>query len=197
FGWLGIPEHFPGLGGLIPNFFHEVVGSMTAHVPVAETVESSIPLFTSLVVALGGLLLGWLVYRKQAANAADPLQLALGKLHTLLKNKYYVDELYDFLFIRPSRWLAETFTAKWMDRGVIDGALHGIARATLWLGGIVRNGFDLPVINGAADGMGKSVRWFGFELKGVQTGKIQQYMLTAIIVIVAFGVMFYYLLVLA
>lgn len=197
FGWLGIPEHFPGLGGLIPNYFHEVVGSMTAHVPVAEAIESSIPLLTSLVVALGGLLLGWMVYRKQAANAADPLQLALGRLHTLLKNKYYIDEIYDFLFIRPARWLAETFTAKWMDRGVIDGILHGIARATLWLGGIVRNGFDLPVINGAADGMGKSVRWFGFELKGVQTGKVQQYMLTAIIVIVAFGVMFYYLLVLA
>lgn len=197
FGWLGIPEHFPGLGGLLPNFFHEFVGSMTQSVPVVEAAESIVPLLTSLVVALGGLLMGWWVYRNLPAGAPDPLRGALGKLHGLLKNKYYVDEAYSFLFIRPARWLAETFTAQWMDRGVIDGFIHGIATFTLWFGGVLRNGFDLPVINGAADGLGKSVRLFGFELRGVQTGKIQQYMLTAIIIVVTFGAMFYYLLVLA
>ena len=27
YGWVGIPEHFPLLGGIVPNWFHEFVGS--------------------------------------------------------------------------------------------------------------------------------------------------------------------------
>ncbi len=50
-GWTGIPESFPGLGGLIPNWFEEFVGSMLTHHP--EAGHSLVPLFTSLTVALG------------------------------------------------------------------------------------------------------------------------------------------------
>ena len=35
FGWTGIPEHFPGLGGLLPNWFHHFVGSMLEEAPEA------------------------------------------------------------------------------------------------------------------------------------------------------------------
>ena len=30
YGWVGIPEHFPLLGGLLPNWFHEFVGGTLA-----------------------------------------------------------------------------------------------------------------------------------------------------------------------
>ncbi|MCE9646494.1 MAG: NADH-quinone oxidoreductase subunit L, partial [Chloroflexi bacterium] len=33
YGWVGIPEHFPGLGGLVPNRFHEFVGGTLAEMP--------------------------------------------------------------------------------------------------------------------------------------------------------------------
>ena len=55
YGWVGIPEHFPLLGGLIPNWFHEFVGSTLAVMPEAAPFNI-VPLLTSLVVALGGLL---------------------------------------------------------------------------------------------------------------------------------------------
>ena len=60
YGWVGIPEHFPLLGGIVPNWFHEFVGgTLLEHPPVLEF--NVIPLLTSLVVALGGLFFGWRV----------------------------------------------------------------------------------------------------------------------------------------
>ncbi len=56
-GWVGIPEHFPVLGGLIPNWFHEFVSGTLLEEPAAAPF-SWVPLITSLTVALGGLLLG-------------------------------------------------------------------------------------------------------------------------------------------
>ena len=147
---------------------------------------SLLPLLTSLVVALGGLYLGWLVYRRLPKNGSDPLANALGGVHTVLKNKYYFDEIYHTLFIIPTLWLAETFTSAWVDRGLID-----VGRVTLGLGSVIRNFFDLPVINGAGDSLGKGMKLFGFSLKPVQSGRIQQYMLTALVVaVVVFVVIF-------
>ncbi len=79
----------------------------------------------------------------------------------MLKNKYYFDELYDKIFVRPAYWLAETFTYLWVDRKVIDGFLHLIARITFSVGGFLRNFIDKPIINGFGDFVGESVKRFG------------------------------------
>jgi NADH-quinone oxidoreductase subunit L len=186
-GWTGIPESFPGLGGLIPNWFEEFVGSMLTHHP--EAGHSLVPLFTSLTVALGGLLLGWLTYRN-VQKAEDPLVKPLGGLHTVLQNKYYIDELYAVIFYKPAHWIAETFTYQFLDKKVIDGILHAIARFGVWLGGIVRNSFDLPLINGAGDAAATGTRGLGAFLQTLQTGKVQQYMLIAVAILSAAGVIF-------
>ncbi len=187
-GWVGIPESFPGLGGLIPNWFEEFVGSMlTTHAEAAG--HSLVPLFTSLTVALGGLCLGWLVYRG-VTTREDPLEKPLGGLHTVLKNKYYIDELYSIVFYKPAHWIAETFTYRWVDKGVIDGILHAIARFGVWLGGILRNSFDLPVVNGAGDAAASGTRGLGAFLRTLQTGKVQQYMLIAMAVLTVAGCVF-------
>ncbi|MEX2143679.1 MAG: NADH-quinone oxidoreductase subunit L, partial [Anaerolineales bacterium] len=85
-GWVGIPEHFPGLGGLLPSWFHEFVGSTLVEHPEAVAF-SIVPLLVSLGVALGGLALGWLVYRK--AGQVDPLRKPLGAFYNLIENKYF------------------------------------------------------------------------------------------------------------
>ncbi len=191
-GWAGIPEQFPGLGGLVPNWFEEFVGSMLRNEHGAEASHSLVPLFTSLAVALGGLLIGWLVYRG-VRQARDPLEKALGSLHTLLKNKYYVDELYSLIFIRPSIWLAETFTDKWLDLGLIDGILHAIGRLGLWMGRLLRNVIDLPIVNGAGDAAANGTRGLGAYLRTRQAGRVQLYMVIAVGLLVAAGLLFYLL----
>ena len=192
-GWVGVPEHFPGLGGLLPNWFHGFVGGTLLEHPEAVAFNA-VPLLTSLVVALGGLYLGWLVYRGTTAGAQDPIQKAVPGLHRVLKNKYYFDELYDRIFVQPAYWLAESFTSAWMDRGVIDGFLHWVAMVSGIIGNALRNYIDKPVINGLiGDGTANVVRKFGFTLRGIQTGRIQQYMIGALVTLIFFSALFYYL----
>jgi len=181
YGWVGIPEHFPLLGGLIPNWFHEFVGGTLAEHP--ETLPFNVvPLLTSLVVALGGLGLGWYIYRDVKTAEQDKLQFAL------LKNKYYFDEIYDYLFIQPSIWFSEVFVSKWIDKGVIDGILHLFGPATGGIGASIRNYFDVPFINQfLGDGSANSVYWIGKNLRPIQTGRIQQYLLLSLVVFSVVG----------
>lgn len=190
-GWVGIPESFPGLGGLLPNWFHEFVGGTLLEHPPAEAFHP-VPLVTSLVVALGGLALGWWMYRGVRAGAADPLEAPLGPLHTLLKNKYYFDELYDFLFVRPARWVSEELVSAWVDRGIIDGTLHAIGRVALRVGDAFREWIDVPIVNGSADLTAAIVQRLGREGRVIQTGKVQQYLvITMIVVFAVMGVMLF------
>jgi len=193
-GWPGIPGDFPLIGGFIPNFVHEFVGETLAEHPEAITF-SWIPLLISLGVSLGGLALGWWVYRDIPAGAPDPLEKPLGPVYKLLKNKYYFDELYNYIFVRPSLWLSQTFTYLWLDRKIIDGFLHFISRITFSLGSIFRNYIDKPVINGFGDFVGESVKRIGRTGRFIQTGRVQQYMVMALII--AFGTLFYYLFILS
>ena len=185
YGWVGMPEWFTG--GLLPNWFHEFVGGTLAELPTAVKFNWA-PLLTSLGVALGGLFFGWLVYRKVNSPAEDKLQIPL------LKNKYYFDEIYSFLFVKPAYWISEKFTDMFMDRLIIDGILHSMARLSLFLGNVFRNYFDKPVINGfIADGTGNAVKASGNSLRKVQAGRIQYYMVVSMVVLVVFAVLYYFL----
>ena len=186
-GWVGIPEWFSG--GLIPDWFHEFVGSSLAVIPPAIPFNL-IPLLTSLIVALGGLLIGWLVYRGIQTAKQDFLQIPV------LKNKWYMDEIYNFLFIKPSYWFAETFVYKWMDKGLIDGILHLVGKVTADIGSTIRTYFDLPVINRFfGDGIGWLIKWTGLNLRPIQSGRIQQYMLASLLILLLIAGLLYYLLV--
>lgn len=193
-GWVGIPEHFPGLGGIVPNWLHEFVGGTLLEHPEAVAFNI-VPLLTSLVVALGGLALGWRVYRNVQEGSGDPVEKALGPVYQVLENKYYFDELYDKLLVKPSYWLAETFTSLWMDRVVIDGILHAFSQLASRVGDFLRNYIDKPIVNGFGDFVGESVNRFGHFLRVIQTGRVQQYMILALVSIAAFSAFIYYLLV--
>ena len=187
YGWLGIPEQFPVLGHILPNWFHEFVGG-TLQSPPAEVVFSIIPLLTSIGVSLIGLFCGWWVYRRVRSPQADFLQIPL------LKNKYYVDEIYSRLLVKPAMWVSEEFTYLFLDRTVIDGLLHTIARVALFLGTAFRNYVDKPVINGwIGDGTATVVKASGFNLRKIQAGRIQVYMIASIAVLVVVAVLLYFL----
>ncbi len=196
-GWVGIPETFPLLGKISGDWFAEFVGQMVNYLRSERLAGAEgfnyIPLITSLVVALGGLYLGWLVYRKIKVGDSDPMQQPLGGLYRWMKNKYYVDELYQLVFIRPAHWIAETFSYLWIDRKLIDGILHAITRFGWWLGERLRYWFDLPLINGAGDASADGVQGMSSWMKGMQSGRVQQYMVTAISVLVVLGVIILYI----
>jgi NADH-quinone oxidoreductase subunit L len=192
-GWVGIPDDFLGLS-LRENWFHEFVGGTLLEHPKPPEF-SFVPLLVSIGVALGGLYLGWVVYRNIKVGEEDPLKRRLGAVYTWMQNKYYFDELYDAVFVRPSYWLAHNFSYLLVDRQIIDGILHSVARVTGVIGAALRNYIDAPIVNGFGDLVGESVKWFGKNFRVIQTGRIQQYLVLALVNLVALGVLFYLLLV--
>ena len=188
FGWVGIPEEFPLIGGILPNWLHEFVGGTLAHHP--EAVPFNIwPLITSLSVALGGLLVGWLVYRNVKTAEEDKLQFKI------LKNKYYFDEIYDFLFVKPSYWFAETFAYKFLDQTIIDGFLNRIGGFAMSIGTAFRRYFDAPVVNGFGDLVGEGSKRIGkFLAPVIQRGRIQYYMVASLAVAAIVAVLYYFIL---
>ncbi|NOU02283.1 MAG: NADH-quinone oxidoreductase subunit L [Novosphingobium sp.] len=69
-------------------------------------------------VMLTGFAIAWYGYIK---NPGFPAKVAsqLGGLYTFVYNKWYFDELYDRIFVRPAFWLGDKFW-KWGDIGLID-----------------------------------------------------------------------------
>lgn len=186
YGWVGIPEHFPLIGGFIPNWFHEFVGGTLAEHPVALEFNA-VPLLTSLLVALGGLGLGYFAYRNVNSPAEDKLQLGF------LKNKYYIDEIYDAVFIKPVIWFADKIVYQAVDKSLIDGFLHLFGPGTQRIGDIVRNYFDIPVINRFfGDGSANVTYRSGEKLKLMQTGRIQQYLILALTLFLLIGAFLYF-----
>ena len=64
-----------------------------------------------------------------------------------LEHKWYVDELYDFLFTRPLPRLSN-----WLERHV-----------------------ESPVIDGAVNGMGRMVQWGSRKIRLIQSGQVGLY----------------------
>ncbi len=192
FGFIGVPEDFPVLGPILQqNFFHHFVGATLGEVPEALPFNP-IPLAISVVAALGGLTLGWLIYGRKPLQAGqpDPLARWLGPVHTVLRNKYYVDEFYNLVFIRPTVWLAGAVFC-WFDRGLVDGILHAVARLGEGLG-IANRWVHTHVIDGGAvDGSAKVVGITGRELRQVlQTGQVQHYLLQVLMFLCAFALLY-------
>jgi NADH-quinone oxidoreductase subunit L len=190
-GWVGIPEKFPLLGGLLPNWFEEFVGSMLS-AEAHTLVESIIPLLTSLVVSLGGLWAGWQVYRNVKAGAPDPLE-RLGFVYKVFRYKYGIDEFYQDVFVKPAIWISEVFTYKIIDKMILDGLIEGIGRGALRLGKILRESIDIPLWNRAlTDGTSGAVRKSGEALRSTQSGRVQQYMVATIAVVVLASLVIFY-----
>ena len=79
-------------------------------------------------------------------DPSKPKQLAAAQpvLYRFLLNKWYFDEVYEVLFVRPARWIG-TFLWRKGDGGAIDGFLNGVAMGIVpWvtrLAGRVQSGY--------------------------------------------------------
>jgi NADH-quinone oxidoreductase subunit L len=200
-GWSGIPDNFLGTDGIFYNFFHHYVGAayyelvneLYALNLVAHKIQtipwSWIPIIVSIVVALGGLFLGWLVYARRPLQTGeqDPLVNALGPAHRFLNNKWYWDELYDRVFVKPTVWFSERVVYEIVDKGIIDGSLHLVARAFYTTGGYLKR-FEETVISGGVDWVKDRFLEGAKEFRYLQTGKVQEYALISVFIATALAV---------
>jgi NADH-quinone oxidoreductase subunit L len=81
-------------------------------------------MLVSSIIAIVGIGLAWYFFIRRPA-AADAVARSASSLHRLLLHKYYVDEAYDAVIIRPIKRLSTGLLWKGVDAGLIDGAVNG------------------------------------------------------------------------
>lgn len=100
----------------------------------------------------------------------------------LLKQRYYIDDAYNLVFVRGAVGLAGI--AAWFDKYVVDGIVNGVAWATGKLSDFVGE-FDSEVVDGAVNGIAGAFVAGGRLLRRAQTGFFQSYALVLFVGLVA------------
>lgn len=163
-GWFGHP---------FTRWMEETMAATAPAFHPAELSPSVLVQLVALLAALGGILLGWLVYGARVISR-EAVIAALRPLYALLKHKYYLDELYAWLFVRTT--VAFSWFAGAIDRYVVDGVVNALG----WLGaqiGLSAGDFDQTVIDGAVNGVGQGVVAGSHLLRRAQTGYVTTYLL--------------------
>ena len=133
--------------------------------PMFPNVEhgSSLLMGISAAVSIVGILIAYFIYVLKPATA-ESIASAAGPLYKLIDHKYYVDEIYGALIVRP---------------------LEAISRKVLW------KGADVAVIDGGVDGLGHRIRGIGAIFRQMQSGSIRNYatwvMLGSLLVLFVLG----------
>jgi len=169
-GVFGVP-HALGGHNAIEAFLEPSFQAMTLHggeVAHAAVVHGDVAtelglMGFSVMVALAGIALATVLFLKQPKRA-DALATQFGGVHKLLLNKYYVDEIYNAVFVQPIKKISETALWRVVDAGVIDGIVNGV---------------------------GLIVRGWSAVLRRVQTGSVRAYAMSIFVGVVA--ILGYYL----
>ncbi|MGW8311986.1 MAG: NADH-quinone oxidoreductase subunit L [Desulfuromonadales bacterium] len=162
-GWVGVPHVIGNVLGHIPNrlehFLEPVFGHAqeTYHIAVRETLAHATGvewgmMGLSVLIAFVGIGIALMMYLKNPALPGK-FTARFPKLHRIVFNKWYIDELYDMLFVNNTKKLG-TFCWK---------------------------GFDVNVVDGVVNGTAKVVGAISAALRHTQTGLFQNYALTMVI----------------
>lgn len=156
-GLVGIPEVFMKGGDRISEFLSPVIIQHGEHGTVSHSTEYMLmALSTGLVI--GAIFLAWIKFRNYQRSEAT----GLGKV---LENKWYVDELYDKIIVKP---------------------LH-------WLGGFFKDVFEKTVVDGLVNGVGKMVNYSSRQLRLLQSGQVGSYVLLMVLSMVIIFVLQFFL----
>jgi NADH-quinone oxidoreductase subunit L len=102
----------------------------------------------SVIFGLGGIAFAWLLYVGKP-NLAESAKTAAGPLYTVVFNKYYIDEIYAAVIVKPLELFSKFVLWKGMDENLID--------------------------KGAVNGLGHLVRGWGNLFRLLQSGSIRNY----------------------
>ncbi|MFO0751231.1 MAG: NADH-quinone oxidoreductase subunit L [Myxococcota bacterium] len=139
-GFVGIPHLLGEHVHLLDNWLEPVFAGSVGLVHPLHGAEATVPellvIGISVLIGIIGLVMARSWYKVPAA--ALPRAPVEAGWHKLLTNKYYVDEAYDFLFVRPMRRTAK-FLYEFVDVGLIDGVfVRGSAKVVGAVGSILR-----------------------------------------------------------
>jgi NADH-quinone oxidoreductase subunit L len=143
-GALNLPP-FIGGGAALEHWIEPVTEPAARFLRV-EMPHGSVEVFlvgAAVLIGVVGLIAGWKwTLRRPTLRATEaPPDTGLARL---LYRKYYVDEIYDALIVRPVVWLSRLVLWKGIDQGLVDGAaVNGTAKLSRglgWLGSRLQTG---------------------------------------------------------
>ncbi len=148
----------------------------------------------STAIVFIGVGLAWRLYGSRGVESpegSDILERAGPEVFSVLRNKFYVDELYEATVIRFNAWAG--WVCDWFDRWVWTGAVRLISYLVLgfsWLNRL----FDEYVINLGFDQGCQQVKNGGQLMSSLQKGQVQLYLrvigmaLTALLLVLTWGI---------
>src|ERR1700733_11327156 len=154
-GWFAAP-HLVGGPDLFERFLHPVFASYGVQAGIEQgtslagaageaggiSPSPAMELLHALtgppvVLAIVGLLVAWWFYIRRP-DAPKKLAASVHGLYKLLLDKYYVDEIYATVIIRPFLWISTNVLWHVVDERVIDGTVNGVASVAREVGGQAR-----------------------------------------------------------
>ncbi len=136
----------------------------------------------SLIIAGLGIFLSWNMYFKKRLSAKTYAE-KMGPMYTLSLNKYFFDENYNtFLyqpFLKLAKWVAH-IDWELYDKYFINGFGRVTKVISFFTGRMDYDGLDQTIV----DGIGRSAQRTGGVLKYLQTGRLQNYLLFALLGVV-------------
>lgn len=127
----------------------------------------------SVVTAFAGLGVAYKMY-VQSPELSDRMAAAFSGFHRVLLHKYYVDEIYDALFVNRVKNLGSALAA--FDMGVVDGGVNGVGWATRMAAELSRL-WDTWVIDGLVNVLAFVTKILSWPARIVETGLVQNYAL--------------------
>ena len=147
-------------------------------------VKHAVPELSKILLSLGVVALGYATaigfciafYKNKnprLVGLTERSRIARGG-YLFLKNKYYLDVLYQNVFVFfVSRPLAKA--TYWFNQNVIDGVVNGVGTSGKKAGNWVYNNIDQKIVDGAVNASGTVASETGHGLQPVQSGKVNQY----------------------
>lgn len=132
-GNFGIPAVLGGNANW-GHYLEPVLGHALAH-PSHAT--EYILMAMSVSAGAIGIFLAWKMYIKKPEMPKNIME-RFPTLYKLSLNKYYVDEIYDFLIVKPALLLSRNFILNFFDIGIIDKVVNGVPKLIGQLSGSMR-----------------------------------------------------------
>jgi NADH-quinone oxidoreductase subunit L len=187
-GWIGWPAVLGG-SDRFAQFLEPVIATHAegeAHA-LSHATEYGL-MAISVLIALAGI---WLAYQLYIRKPSVPAMLAanFGKVYNLLYNKYYVDQIYDAMFVNRAKDLGNALGA--FDRGIIDGlGVNGSGWVTR-LSSRISMWWDSWIVDGIVNLVARFIWVLSWPVRMLQGGRVAGYAL--LMVVGVFGFLGYYL----
>jgi len=155
--------------------------------PERASHETSIHVTATLAAfstALSGFLLATVFYGWRKLDAAE-VRKQFSPIYTFLVHKWWFDELYEFLFVKPVHFVSSLVSK--FDKNVIDVFINKLAAGTKAIAKL-DDLIDRNIVDGLVNTVGNWTYSTGRSLKVVQTGKLRHYVMFIVIGTVALTV---------